>query len=97
MPYKSQAQRRLFHHLVKQGKIAPEVVEEYDRESKGKRVPERVERKAHGGEVMEPTTYRARGGEMYVPLKAMGGMIGNMKELYPEGRGSFAKALRRRR
>lgn len=203
MPYKSQAQRRLFHHLVKQGKLSPEVVEEYDRESKGKKMPERVERKAHGGEVMEPTTYRARGGEVkrrpssslqngsplsrlferwqkedkmtapdasipmtrrgwfqdnrqkawqdnpesrtperakliqrfaeseadvdpeyaeewrkntsgrmgdlkaadryahggevYVPLKARGGMIGNMKELYPEERGSFAKALRRRR
>lgn len=206
MPYKSQAQRRLFHHLAKQGKLSPEVVEEYDRESKGKKMPEYVKRKAFGGEVeakagvhcpacdlpldsapvaldagegcprcgygdakdvphkahggmihgyaeggeveadeepmspkqqkvrahigelmkavgeglrageqpkrrprpfdsvprqgseiMEPTTYRARGGEMYVPLKARGGMIGNMKELYPEERGSFAKALRRRR
>ena len=51
MPYKSQAQRRLFHHLVKQGKIAPEAVEEYDRESKGKKMPEYVKRKAFGGEV----------------------------------------------
>lgn len=64
MPYKSQAQRRLFHHLAKQGKLSPEVVEEYDRESKGKKIPEYVERKAFGGEVMEPTTYRARGGEV---------------------------------
>jgi len=155
MPYKSQAQRRLFHHLAKQGKLSPEVVEEYDRESKGKKMPEYVKRKAFGGEVeakagvhcpacdlpldsapvaldagegcprcgygdakdvphkskggevMEPTTYRARGGEVYVPLKALGGMVGNMKEMYPhekskgshldDGRGGFAKALRRRR
>lgn len=155
MPYKSQAQRRLFHHLVKQGKLSPEVVEEYDRESKGKKMPEYVKRKAfggeveakagthcpacdlpldsapvaldagegcprcgygdakdvphkaHGGEVMEPTTYRAHGGEVYVPLKALGGMVGDMKELYPrekstgsrldDGKIGFAKALRRRR
>jgi hypothetical protein len=96
MPYKSQAQRRLFHWLADQGKIAPQIVDEYDRESKGKKMPEYAKKMAMGGEVMEPTTYRARGGEMscarcgevtFVPMKARGGEVndglrGNMKELY---------------
>jgi hypothetical protein len=51
MPYKSQAQRRLFHHLVAQGKLAPEVAEEYDTASKGKKLPQHVKRKAFGGQV----------------------------------------------
>lgn len=188
MPYKSQAQRRLFHWLQSQGKLAPGVVHEYDVASKGKKLPEYVKRKkafggqveaksgthcpacdypldqvpvamdagegcprcgygsakevphkAHGGEMMEPSAYRAHGGEMcpkcghehkmarggsvsycarcgsamseggYVPLKAQGGMIGNMKEMYPRHKTagedlddgvahrSFAKALKHRR
>ncbi len=64
MPYKSQAQRRLFHFLAKQGKLAPEMVEEYDRESKGKKMPEYASKKAMGGEIMDETSYRAYGGEM---------------------------------
>jgi len=51
MPYKSEAQRRLMHHLVSTGKLAPEVVKEYDRESKGKKLPEYVDGKAFGGQV----------------------------------------------
>jgi len=51
MPYKSEAQRKLFHHLAKQGKLAPSVVAEYDRESKGKRLPEYAGKKAFGGRV----------------------------------------------
>jgi hypothetical protein len=51
MPYKSDAQRRLMHHLASTGKLAPEVVKEYDRESKGKNLPEYVTRKAFGGEI----------------------------------------------
>lgn len=148
MPYKSRAQQRLFHHLVAQGKLAPEVAHEYDVETKGKKIPQYVKRKAFGGEVeakegahcpacdypldsipvaldageacprcgfgdakdvphkasggevMEPTTYRAHGGEVpeharggmqcahcgsvtFVPLKASGGLVGDLKELYP--------------
>jgi hypothetical protein len=62
------------------------------------------DRYAHGGEIMEPTTYRARGGEMkcahcgsveFVPLKAMGGEVGglygDMKELYPSKKDKGAK------
>ena len=51
MPYKSQAQRRLFHFLAKQGKLAPETVKEYDRESKGKDLPEYAKKKAFGGQI----------------------------------------------
>jgi hypothetical protein len=51
MPYKSRAQQRLFHHLVSQGKLAPEVAEEYDAASKGKKIPQYVKRKAFGGQV----------------------------------------------
>lgn len=50
MPYKSHAQRRLFHWLESQGKISPRKVHEYDVASKGKKLPERV-KKAFGGEV----------------------------------------------
>ena len=52
MPYKSQAQRRLFHWLAGQGKLSPEKVHEYDVASKGKKLPEYVgKKKAFGGEV----------------------------------------------
>ena len=51
MPYKSRAQQRLFHHLVAQGKLAPEVAEEYDAASKGKKIPQFVKRKAFGGQI----------------------------------------------
>jgi hypothetical protein len=51
MPYKSRSQQRLFHHLVAQGKLAPEVAEEYDTASKGKKLPQFVKRKAFGGQI----------------------------------------------
>ncbi|HNJ38407.1 MAG TPA: hypothetical protein PL071_10390 [Nitrosomonas sp.] len=46
MPYKSDAQRRLFHHLLSKGKIKKETVEEFDKASKGKNL---VEHLAYGG------------------------------------------------
>lgn len=46
MPYKSEAQRRKFHELLKQGKIDPKVVKEFDHHSKGLKLPERVKPKA---------------------------------------------------
>lgn len=45
MPYKSDAQRKKFHVLEKEGKISPKVVEEYDQASKGKKLPEKVKKK----------------------------------------------------
>lgn len=53
MPFKSEAQRRLFYHLVKQGKLAPEALEKFQGETKKqhKKLPEYVSRKAFGGQV----------------------------------------------
>ena len=53
MPYKSEAQRRLFHWLESQGKLSHAKVREYDKATKGKELPEYVKakRKAFGGEV----------------------------------------------
>lgn len=45
MPYKSDAQRKKFHVLEKQGKISPKVVEEFDQASKGKKLPEKVKKR----------------------------------------------------
>ena len=44
MPYKSEAQRRAFHAKAARGEIDPKVVEEFDRASKGKKLPERVKK-----------------------------------------------------
>lgn len=44
MPYKSDAQRKKFHVLEKQGKISPKVVAEFDAASKGKKLPEKVKK-----------------------------------------------------
>lgn len=41
-PYKSKAQQRLFHALAAKGKISPDIVTEYDKESAGLDLPERV-------------------------------------------------------
>lgn len=42
MPYKSAAQRRKFHQLLKEGKISKTVVDEFDNASKGHKLPERI-------------------------------------------------------
>jgi hypothetical protein len=41
MPYKSEAQRRLFHAKEARGEIAPKTVAEFDKASKGKKLPAR--------------------------------------------------------
>jgi len=45
MPYKSDAQRRKFHAMLKRGEIGKKTVAEYDRASKGKNLPERITKK----------------------------------------------------
>lgn len=45
MPYASQAQRRKFHAMLGRGEISKKVVDEFDRSSKGKRLPQRVRKK----------------------------------------------------
>lgn len=42
MPYKSDAQRRLFHAKLKRGEIGAQKVHEFDQTSKGMELPERV-------------------------------------------------------
>jgi hypothetical protein len=45
MPYKSEAQRKKFHVLESQGRISHKTVREFDRASKGKKLPERVHKR----------------------------------------------------
>lgn len=45
MPYKSDAQRKKFHAMLKRGEISKKTVDEFDRASKGKSLPERVKKK----------------------------------------------------
>ena len=42
MPFKSKAQQGKMHILEEEGKIAPSVIKEFDKESKGKKLPEKV-------------------------------------------------------
>lgn len=44
MPYKSEAQRKKFHVLLKQGKISAKTVAEWDKASKGKKLPKKVKK-----------------------------------------------------
>lgn len=46
MPYVSNAQRKKFHVLEKEGKISPKVVDEYDAATKGMKLPEHVKSKS---------------------------------------------------
>lgn len=48
MPYKSDAQRRFFHAAEARGEISHKTVKEFDRASKGKKLPEHV-KKSEGG------------------------------------------------
>lgn len=45
MPYKSQAQRGKFHAMEERGEISSKVVKEFDKESKGKKLPKKVKPK----------------------------------------------------
>lgn len=42
MPYKSEKQRRYFHAAEARGEIDPATVKEYDKASKGKKLPEKA-------------------------------------------------------
>lgn len=42
MPYKSKAQQAKFHAMLSEGKISKKVVDEFDKASKGKKLPERI-------------------------------------------------------
>ncbi len=45
LPYKSDAQRRKFHAMLKRGEVSQATVRHWDKASKGKRLPERAKRK----------------------------------------------------
>lgn len=45
MPYKSEAQRKKFHALLAEGKISASTVAEFDKASKGKKLPEKAAKK----------------------------------------------------
>ena len=57
MPFKSQAQRRKFAELLVKGKISPKTLEEWNRETGAKKLPERVSRKKPA---RKPTRKRGR-------------------------------------
>jgi len=42
MPYKSDAQRKKFHAMLKRGEISAETVHEFDDATKGRELPEHV-------------------------------------------------------
>ena len=45
MPYKSDAQRRKFHAMENRGEISHATVKEWDKASKGKKLPEKSPKK----------------------------------------------------
>jgi len=45
MPYKSNAQRKKIHVLEAQGKISHKTVKEWDKASKGRKLPEHVRKR----------------------------------------------------
>jgi hypothetical protein len=45
MPYKSDAQRKKFHAMEARGEISPKVVKEFDKASKGKKLPAKAKKK----------------------------------------------------
>ena len=53
MPYKSDAQRRLFHAKEARGEISHSTVSEWDRASKGMKLPEKVNKKPKGSGIRE--------------------------------------------
>lgn len=42
MPYKSTLQKAKFHAMEAEGKMAPEVVDEFDQASKGMKLPQKI-------------------------------------------------------
>lgn len=44
MPYKSEKQRKFFHAAEKRGDISSSTVKEFDKASKGKKLPEKVKK-----------------------------------------------------
>ncbi len=47
MPYKSDAQRKYFHAAEARGEISKKTVDEFDKTSKGKKLPKKLKPKKH--------------------------------------------------
>lgn len=45
MPYKSDAMRRKFHAMEKRGEISAKTATEFDKASKGKKLPAKIKKK----------------------------------------------------
>ena len=60
MPFKSQAQRRKFAHLMVEGKISPETFEEWNRETGSAKLPDHVPKRARKAAKKKPAGGRAR-------------------------------------
>jgi hypothetical protein len=45
MPYKSEAQRKKFHAMAARGEISQRTVREWDKKSKGKKLPKKAKKK----------------------------------------------------
>lgn len=61
MAFKSEAQRRKFHELYKKGKISKEILDAFESETGGRKLPEKVkpptkpERFKKGKDIIYPT------------------------------------------
>jgi hypothetical protein len=60
VPFKSKAQRRKFAELLIEGKITPEVFEEWNVETGAKKLPERATKKAPATKKKRATAERKR-------------------------------------
>ena len=65
MPYKSDRQRRFFHAAEKRGEISSKTVKEFDRASKGKKLPERAKKKSTQTESKKGYPRKMRGSPIY--------------------------------
>lgn len=70
MPYKSDAQRKYFHAALDRGEIKPSTVEEFDKASKGMKLPNKVKQHYEGGQVK---TKDEKDKDHYKKLKEMMG------------------------
>lgn len=57
MPYKSDAQRKKFHAMLERGEISKKTVQEFDKASKGMKLPERVTPKKKMNSIEQVRSY----------------------------------------
>jgi hypothetical protein len=63
MPYKSDAQRRLFHAKENSGEFSHAMVKEWDSATKGMKLPEKLHKKASLGEAAAKYAMEKQAGE----------------------------------